>query len=164
MNGWNPDDVLGGSSVLLDSRDIYMLESYLISAGVYQNLTFWKTKADKCAAYSASLGVEMACLASSTTSISASYGSTQQFSQAWFGTALYNFDYFQATDNFHSSTNNVLYAFANPISFYGNTWPSSDIQNDSLTHYYRSTDTHTVHIYGNGFSSGSGNVSSLSNG
>jgi hypothetical protein len=39
MNAWNPDDLFAGSPMVLDSRDIYLFESYLISDGVYQNLT-----------------------------------------------------------------------------------------------------------------------------
>ncbi|CAF2378026.1 unnamed protein product [Rotaria sp. Silwood2] len=31
MNTWDPDDVMFGSPMLLDSRNIYLLESYLIS-------------------------------------------------------------------------------------------------------------------------------------
>ena len=38
MNAWNPDDVMSGSPMLLGSNDIYLLESYLISNGNYQNL------------------------------------------------------------------------------------------------------------------------------
>lgn len=101
----------------------------------------------------------MASLSTSTTSISPSFASTQQFSLAWFGTVIYNFQYFQATDFQYSATNNRLYAFSNPITSYGNTWQTSDIQNDSNTHYYRSTDTYTLHIYGDGATYGSGNYS-----
>lgn len=164
MNAWNPDDVMSGSSMILDSRDFYLLESYLISNNIYQNLTLWKIKADKCLSYSITYGISMACLATSTTPISSSFGSTQQFNQAWFGTAIYNFDYFQATDIQYSATNNMLYAFNNLISSYGNTWQTNDIQTDAITHYYRSTETYTLHVYGDGISYGYGNATLLSNG
>jgi hypothetical protein len=164
MNAWNPDDVMSGTPMVLGSGDIYLLESYLISNGVYQNLSAWKTKADKCLSYSASLGISMACLSTSTSPISSSFGTTQQFSQAWFGTAIYDFNYFQATDYQYSATNNTLYTFANPVSFYGNTWQTNDVQTDSIIHYYRSTDTNMIQIYGNGATYGSGNVTSLSSG
>ncbi|CAF3918781.1 unnamed protein product, partial [Rotaria sordida] len=164
MNAWNPDDVMSGSPMLLDSRDIYLLESYLISNGVYQNLTIWKIKADKCLTYSNLFGISMATLSTSTTPISSSFSSTQQFSQAWFGTAIYNFQYFQATDFQYSATNNMLYAFVNPLSSYGNTWQTNTIQTDSNIHYYRSTNTYTLHIYGDGATYGNGNFSVLSNG
>ncbi|CAF1194081.1 unnamed protein product [Rotaria sordida] len=164
MNAWNPDDVMSGSPMLLDSRDIYLLESYLISNGVYQNLTTWKIKADKCLTYSNLFGISMATLSTSTTPISSSFSSTQQFSQAWFGTAIYNSQYFQATDFQYSATNNMLYAFVNPLSSYGNTWQTNTIQTDSNIHYYRSTNTYTLHIYGDGATYGNGNFSVLSNG
>ncbi|CAF3058923.1 unnamed protein product, partial [Rotaria sp. Silwood2] len=161
MNAWDPDDVMSGSPMLLDSRDIYLLESYLISSGTYQNLTTWKIKADKCLSYSNSFGISTASLSTSSTPISSSFDSTSQFSQAWFGTAIYNFYYFQATDILYSAHDNKLYAFSNPISSYGNSWQTNDIQTDSNIHYYRSTNTHTLHIYGDGATYGSGNFSLL---
>ena len=164
MNAWNPDDCFAGSPMVLDSRDIYLLESYLISNGAYQNLTFWKIKADKCASYAAQYGVSMACLATSTSPISASFGTSQQFSAAWFGTAMYNFGYFQVTDFQYSAADNALLAFPNPISSYGTTWKTSNVQTDSPTHYYRSTDTVVLHLYGDGALYGSGNSSAFSNG
>jgi hypothetical protein len=90
MNAWNPDDVLSGENVRMNCDDIYLLESYLISDGNYFPLNDWKIKADKCAAYQKHLGVKMACLSTTKTN--------DQFTQAWFGTVIYNFDYFQATD------------------------------------------------------------------
>jgi len=164
MNAWNPDDVMSGTPMLLDSNDIYLLESYLISDNIYQNLTTWKIKADKCLSYALSFGISMACLSTSSTPISSLFGFTQQFSQAWFGTAIYSFNYFQATDFQYSATNNILYAFSNPISSYGNIWQTNYILNDSNTHYYRSTDTYTLQIYGDGATYGSGNSTLLSNG
>jgi hypothetical protein len=137
MNAWNPDDLFAGSPMVLDSRDIYLFESYLISDGVYQNLTLWKTKADQCLNYAIQYGVSMACLATSSAPISASFGTTQQFSQAWYGTSMYGFDYFQATDSQHSSSDNVLYAFSNPISSYGTFWKISGVQIDSSIDRYK---------------------------
>ena len=164
MNAWNPDDVMSGTPMILDSRDIYLLESYLISNSIYQNLTTWKIKADKCLSYSSLYGISMACLSTSTTPISSSFGSTQQFSQAWFGTAIYNFNYFQSTDIQYSATNNILYVFSNPISSYGNTWQTNDVQTDSNTHYYRSTDKYILNIYGDGATYGYANLTLLNNG
>ncbi|CAF4414574.1 unnamed protein product, partial [Rotaria sp. Silwood2] len=163
MHAWNPDDVFHCQPMLLDSRDIYLLAPYLISNGNYQNLKDWKIKADQCQNYSARFGVSMACVATSTADISLSFGTSQQFSQAWFGTAMYNFDYFQATDHYYSAKNSVLYAFPNPIWFYGNFWKTNHVQMDTPTHYYRSTDTHVLHMYSDCFSYGSGNLSVLSN-
>ena len=164
MNAWDPDDVFAGSPMALDSRDMYLLESFLISNGNYQNLTFWKAKADKCFDYAATYGVSMACLATATTSISASYGSSQEFSQAWFGAAMYDFDYFQVTDVFHSASNNVLYAFSNPISSYGTYWQTSTVQTNSTTYYYRTTNTHVLQIVGDGATYGSGSAITISSG
>ncbi|CAF0862878.1 unnamed protein product [Didymodactylos carnosus] len=164
VNAWNVDDVLSGSNVQLTSSDIYILESYLISNGVYQSLSAWKTKADKCLQYKQQLGIQIACLSTGTTSISSTFGTTAQFSQAWFGTAMYNFDYFQATDIFYSSSNNQLYFFANLRSSYGTQWQTSYVLNTSSTHYYRSTNLFTLDLYGDGSTYGYGNFSSAQSG
>ncbi|CAF4872683.1 unnamed protein product [Rotaria socialis] len=106
----------------------------------------------------------MATLSTSSTQISSSFGLTQQFSQAWFGTAIYNFQYFQATDIQYSSSNNMLYAFENLLTSYGNSWQTADVQNDSNIHFYRSTDTYILNIYGDGMTYGNGSFTLVSNG
>ncbi|CAF4249437.1 unnamed protein product, partial [Rotaria magnacalcarata] len=164
MNAWNPDDVMSGSPMLLGSDDIYLLESYLISNGNYQSLAAWKIKADKCLSYASLYGISMATLSTSSTPISPSFGLTQQFSQAWFGTVIYNFQYFQATDIQYSASNNVLYAFENLLTSYGNSWQTADVQNDSNIHFYRSTDIYILQIYGDGVTYGNGSFTLLSNG
>ena len=119
-------------------------------------------KADKCFNYAAQLGVSMACLSTSITPISASFETNQQFNQVWFGAAKYDFDYFQATDSKHSSSDNVLYVFSNPISSYGTVWETSAIQTSSSTHYYRSTGTGMLQIYGDGSIVGNGSFNGIS--
>ncbi|CAF2956285.1 unnamed protein product [Rotaria sp. Silwood2] len=94
MNTWDPDDVMFGSPMLLDSRNIYLLESYLISNGNYKNLMTWKRKADTFLSYSNSFGISMASLSTCSTPILSSYDSTPQLNQARFDTAIYNFHYF----------------------------------------------------------------------
>jgi hypothetical protein len=160
MNASDPDDVMSGTPMILNSQDFYLLDSYLIKDNIYQNLTLWKIKADKCLAYSNIYGISMACLSTTSGSLLSNFSDTQQFSQAWFGTAIYNFNYFQATDTQY----NTLYAFDNPISYYGNNWQTDYVQTDSINHYYRSTESYTLQIYGDGINYGSGNYTILSNG
>ncbi|CAF0899273.1 unnamed protein product [Rotaria sordida] len=154
MNAWNPDDVFDGSNVQLNSNDIYLLESYLVSNGTYLSLPAWKEKADKCANYKNHSGVKMACLSTPTTH--------DQFLQAWFGTAMYNFDYFQATDITYSASNNRLAFTVNPSSSYG-----SNCQNDTITsnaantYFSRSTESWTLSISGDGASWGYGTFTSV---
>lgn len=156
MNAWNPDDAMGGTDVLLGAGDTYLLESYLVSEGAYTSLSDWKTKADKCAAYEASLGVKMACLSSGGTSITSTYNTTDPFLMAWFGAAMYNFDYFQASDEYYSSSNNTVYYFPNVSNTYGATWDSTAVSDSAGVEYYRSTNSWTLRIYGNGSSWGYG--------
>ncbi|CAF3208590.1 unnamed protein product [Rotaria sp. Silwood2] len=150
MNTWDPDDVMFGSPMLLDSRNIYLLESYLISNDNYQNLTTWKRKTDTFLSYSNSFGISMAYLSTCSTPILSSFDSTPQLSQARFDTAIYNFHYFQATDIECRANDNMLYAFSNSISSYENSWQTNDLQTDSNIHYYRSTNTHALNIYEDG--------------
>ncbi|CAF3628483.1 unnamed protein product [Rotaria sp. Silwood1] len=149
MNAWNPDDIFSGANVQLNSNDIYLLESYLISNGKYLLLTDWKIKANKCANYQKLLGVKMACLSTPNTN--------DQFTQAWFGTAMYNFDYFQATDITYSASNNKLAFTANPSSSYGSRWQNDTISsNTKNTYFSRSTESWTLSIAGDGASWGYG--------
>jgi hypothetical protein len=149
MNAWNPDDVLGGTNVQLNANDIYLLESYLVSNGKYSSLKDWEIKANKCANYEKNLGVAMACLSTPKTN--------DQFTQAWFGTAMYNFDYFQATEISYSSSTNTLTFTPNPSSDYGKVWKSDTISsNTTKTYFSRSTDTWTLSIAGDGQSWGYG--------
>jgi hypothetical protein len=156
MNAWNPDDVMGGTGVAITSGDTYLLESYLISEGNYTSLTDWKTKADKCAAYQTSLGVKMACLSSGVTPLPSDFNTTDPFTQAWFGAAIYNFDYFQATDENYSASNNTVYYFPNISSAYGTTWRTTSVTDSASVHFYRSTDTWTLHVHGDGATWGYG--------
>lgn len=143
MNAWNPDDVMGGTNVRLNSNDIYLLESYLVANGAYTSLTAWETKAKKCANYQSTLGVQMACLSTGTT--------YDQFTQAWFGTAMYNFDYFQNTDYQYSATNNVLIFNPNPSTTYGTTWQSTVVTaNTAKTIFSRSTESWELRVTGDG--------------
>jgi hypothetical protein len=152
MNAWNPDDVLGGSNVTLNSNDIYILESYLVSNGTYQPLYNWTTKANTVAAYQCRLGIQVACLSTNRTS--------DQFTQAWFGTAMYNFDYFQATEITYGASTSLVAFYPNPSSSYGTVWQSANvIPNAAYTNFSRSTETWKLSIAGNGASWGFGTFS-----
>lgn len=149
MNAWNPDDVLAGDNMQLNSNDTYLLESYLVADGKYSSLNDWKIKADICASYRKSFGVQMACLSTPKTN--------DQFTQAWFGTAIYNFDYFQATEIAYSSSNNKLAFNTNPSSNYGTRWTSDTISFNTTTKCYsRSTDSWILNVLGDGESWGYG--------
>ena len=149
MNAWNPDDVMGGTDVQLNSNDIYLLESYLVANGSYTSLTAWEAKAKKCANYKNTLGVQMACLSTGNT--------YEQFTQAWFGTVAYNFDYFQNTEIQYSAVSCILNFNANPSSSYGTTWQTNDVLSDTTkTNFTRSTESWKVLVTGNGASWGYG--------
>ncbi len=71
----------------------------------------------------------MACVAATNTN--------DQFTQAWFGTAMYKFDYFQATDMNYSSNTNKLTFTANTSMNYGTIWHDDHvIINIENTHFH----------------------------
>ena len=149
MNAWNPDDVMSGPNMTLTSNDIYLLESYLVANNNYTSLTDWKIKANKCANYQNTLGIKMACLSTGNTN--------DQFTQAWFGTAMYNFDYFQNTDYEYSANDNVLSFNPNPSTTYGTTWQSTGVTaNTANTNFSRSTESWKLLVSGNGATWGYG--------
>lgn len=160
MNAWNPDDVLGGAS-LMNENDYYLSESYLVGHNNYFDLAAWKKKADLCYNYMKTKGVKILCVATGGENITADFNTTDKFSLAWTGVAGYNFHYFQATNALYSANNNIVHFFPNLSESYGNIFKQADIQKESDTHYFRSTDTHTLHIYGNGSTQGNGKITKL---
>lgn len=152
MNAWNPDDVMSRGDVQLNKNDIYLLESYLVANGSYTSLHEWKAKADKCAKYQKDLGIQMACVSSTKTD--------DQFTLAWFGTAMYNFDYFQATDINYGASDAQLPFRANLHSRYGKIWKSDVItSNTEKTRFSRLTDSRMLSIEGDGVTWGRGKFS-----
>ncbi|CAF1568642.1 unnamed protein product, partial [Didymodactylos carnosus] len=63
INANNPDDVLSGQNVTLDSRDIYLFSPYLVTNGRFSSLTDWQQKAVKCFNKTIELGIKVACQA-----------------------------------------------------------------------------------------------------
>jgi len=156
VNAWDPDDVFSGSNIVLNSRDIYLLESYLTTGnGTYQNLADWKTKADTCVQYAAQFGVRMATLSYSVVTPNFATTSTQ-FNFTFFGTAMYNFDLFQMTDPLVSSGDNILFFYPKPSSNYGSTWLTGNVTQTNATHFYRQTNTYNLTLDGDGMTYGKG--------
>jgi hypothetical protein len=155
-NAWDPDDVFSGSNVLLDSRDIYLLESYLTSGtGTYQNIVDWKIKADKCVQYAAQFRVRMATLSYSL--VTQNFATTSsQFNFTFFGTAIYNFDLFQVSDRTLSSEDNVLFFYPKPSSNYGSIWLTGNVTQTNATHFCRQTNTFTLTLDEDGMTYGIG--------
>ena len=76
----------------------------------------------------------MVCLSITKTS--------DRFTVVWFGTAMYNFDYFQATEVTYSASNNKVAFTVRPSSYYGNTWQNDTISsNPWKTHFSRSIES-----------------------
>jgi hypothetical protein len=155
MNAWEPDDVLP----VLTEKDYYLAESFLVGHDKYLSLDAWKIKADKCHDYMLKNGTRIACLATGGENISADFNKYDKFSMAWAGTAMYNFHYFQATNSIYSANNNTAYFFPNLIGEYGKQWKQKEgIIKENDSHYSRETDSHTLHVYGNGSTEGYGKI------
>lgn len=158
MNAWNPDDVLADPNCLLNENDYYLAESYLVGHNAYSALDAWKKKADACYAYMVNKGIKIASVATGGETIAANFNATDKFSLAWCGTSMYNFHYFQATNSLYSANNNVVYLFDNLKNNLGTSFRQNSVQKEGDTHYFRSTDSQTLHIYGNGSTQGNGAV------
>lgn len=157
MNAWIPDDVLAENSFMTEG-DYYLAESFLVGNNQYFDLTAWKKKADACAFYAQQKGIKILCLATGGDNLAADFNNSAQFSMAWVGTAMYKFDYFQMTNILYSANNNTVYFYPNLSANYGTIFKDAIPQKDAETHYFRTTDTHTLHIYGNGSTQGYGKL------
>lgn len=157
MNAWDPSDVLGGNS-LMGENDYYLAESFLVGHDKYFALDAWKKKAAACHNYMKTKGVKIVCLATGGENISLAFNTTDKFSLAWMGTAMYNFSYFQMTNFQYSANNNTVYFFPNLSTNYGTIFKDDLPQKDNETHYFRTTDTHSLHAFGNGNMQGYGEL------
>lgn len=157
-NAWSVNDALGGTDCHLDKRDYYLLESFLVGNGQFRSLAEFKSRGDLAYFYMKQRQVGIAALATTTaTLINANSHTTPQFLQSWYGTAMYNFDAYQFTDFNYSASNNLLFAFNNPITSYGTSWKHVDwVEQVNTSLYRRSTNTHTLYVTGNGTSTGNG--------
>jgi hypothetical protein len=150
MNAWNPDDVLAGTDCRLTSQDFFLLESFFVGNDQYMGFEAAKAKADKCQQYRASRGVRMACVMSGGAPLSATYNqSNDKFNLAWVATAMYNFDFFQATDINYSASDNVLRYFPNISTNYGRRF-MEQVRAESPTVFARNTESWTLKISGAG--------------
>lgn len=150
MNAWNPDDVLAGSDCRLTSQDFFLLESFFVGNDQYMGFEAAKAKADKCQQYRASRGVRMACVMSGGVPLSATYNqSNDKFNLAWVASAMYNFDFFQATDINYSASDNVLRYFPNISTSYGRRFVEQ-VRAESPTVFARNTESWTLKISGAG--------------
>ncbi|MFN8348847.1 MAG: hypothetical protein U0X91_27860 [Spirosomataceae bacterium] len=160
MNAWNPDDVLAEPNCILNDQDYYLAESYLVGHDKYIDLTAWKKKADICYSYMKEKGIKIVCVATGGETVAADFGTSDKFAIAWVGAAMMNAHYFQMTNSLYSANNNIVHFFPNFNENYGTIFKSG-IQKESDTHYYRSTDSHVLHIFGNGSSQSVGTIKKL---
>ncbi len=156
-NSWWVKDALGGSDCHLGANDYYLLESFLMGNGAYYPLSGIKAKGDSVISYKkqSKVNIAVSCTVPGGTA-TASSNTGNPFSLSWYGTAMYNFEAFQFTDNWHSASNAKLYFYPNPISSYGTIWKDTLPVRVSATQFKRGTDTHTFFIEGDGVSSGRG--------
>ncbi len=95
--------------------------------------------------------------------LSTEYGGYTDFSSqesinrqhyAWWGVLLFNYDFFQYTDIYYSSSNNYLYYFNQIQDSIGDTYTTEVIQHSDSTYYTRETDK--VELFLNGYNKTSG--------
>jgi hypothetical protein len=120
INAWNPDDVFGasvvgiityttgsragqqstlqmnpsGAAAKLGSGDIYLLESFQIINGQYDDPVDWASRCDKALAYKTQFGTHVATVATAHATVDPPDGFSQgKFSYAWWSALLYGFDF-----------------------------------------------------------------------
>jgi len=120
INAWNPDEVFGayrvgkiiyttgelngrlstiamnpkGTKAHLGGNDIYLLESYQIVTGNYEDPEVWWTRSDSTLNYKNKFGTHVATV--TTPTVSKEFDSIidqDKFDYAWWSTFLYGFDY-----------------------------------------------------------------------
>lgn len=95
VNAWNPDDVFknitGASATKMNSDDWYLAESFQIINGNYQNVSDWKSKADKMKDYKDN-GPGYSNMAIVTTNSSTGGFNQDKWDYAYYSATLYGFD------------------------------------------------------------------------
>lgn len=165
INAWDIDDVLADvdqsgypSLSRLGPGDLYLAESWLVSAGTYQPLQAWAQKADRAMHFMRSKGVRVAGVSTAALNKAvASNAGSARFKMGFWGAAMYNLSAWQWTDVGYSSGNDRLLFYDTAGWTYGTSFLA-----DSITHTSgarrneRATDRGTIVVRGNGVSAGTG--------
>jgi len=162
MNAWNPDHIggdLNEKGVYQPSRvgagDWYLAESWLIYSNTYQSISDWAVKADKCLTYKRNKGIETAVISTNApSSAQPTDNTTDKFKMAWWAAAMYGFP-FQWSDSWYSAGNNVLNLYPDAVN-YGSSFIGDPVHHSASTSNYRTTDTGTIYVVGDGANTGTG--------
>lgn len=157
VNSWFVKDALGGTDCHLTGSDYYLLESFLVSNNNYQSLQTFTSRGDSAKTYQQQGKIKVAVVSTvGAGAATATMGSSDKFTQAWFGTAMYNFDAFQFTDFWHSAADNKLFYYPDAISNYGTQWEDGGVIKESATRCSRRTSSYTFYVEGDGVAAGRG--------
>jgi hypothetical protein len=150
-----------GNSTHLNKNDFYLFEPTFYGNGIYEPFDYSVRKADTAYYYMKKIGVKIACVATNQANqANATSNTTDQFSLAYYVTRMFNFDAFQFSENAYSATYSIIYLYPQPnLSITGQTWNElNGVKKVSGQEYTRSVGDVTIHITGDGASSGKGFV------
>jgi hypothetical protein len=159
-NSFYVGDALGNGSKL-NSNDYYLFEPTFYGNGQYIPFTNSNSKADTAYYYMKKLGVKIATVATTAPNqVNSTSNTSDQYNLAYYATRLYNFDAFQFTENYYSASTSIVYLFPQPnLNITGQAWNElNGVKKVSGQEYTRSVDGVTIHITGDGVSSGKGFV------
>ena len=151
VNAWDPDDIFGKEydawdnplklETNLNEDDFYLLESFQIKEGGYQDEEEWQTKMEKLVNYKLEYDFNLLAL---TTSNDSDYYDEEKLSYAWYSALIYEINGFGWGEH-HFSANDGLAPFRDrPGEEVGNEFLDDLYINGSL--YWRETDTGSVKI------------------
>ena len=151
INAWMPEDVFSpavdptynptGAAPLLDGNDIYLLESFQIVLGKYQDATFWRSKSDRALTYKNQYGTRMATVTTASASDTAFHRDRSDY--AWWSTLLYGFD-LMGWGELYFSANSILPLRIRPDpGEVGSAFTSPSVAHDGSVHT-RETTTGTI--------------------
>lgn len=130
LNAWNPDDLFQArgpegdpvSILPLQSTDLILAESWVVSDNRFVSPTIWHHRAEKLAAYRVQQPFRLACVA--TGSDGAETEETDEFQAAYWAAVMYGCDLFQYT---HPQYGAAVRSRGNTLSVHASpTIPSSD--------------------------------------
>lgn len=159
LNAYNPDDLFGpdatplnsigggnppGAPTSITSDDIFLLESFQVRKGEYEDVGRWASRTARAAVYRDQFGARLFAI---TTSSTAGEFSSSQFQYAWWSALLWSLDGFGwGGPNFNSQDNRLTWRERPHLqaSTLGNRFTSSVTSKGPR--YFRQTDKGKVMI------------------
>lgn len=153
-NAFNPDDLFSSDAValnpagggnpsglqsLLGARDIYLLESFQVVQGRYEETDLWQTRARKATEYRERFGTRVYAVATSGVSFS-----PEQFEYAWWGAVLWGLDGFAWGERDYAASSSLPFRRAKASKNLGHRYLQEVVERNGV--FTRRTDGGRVYV------------------